>query len=65
MTTRGEGPNPLLPKLSAARRELLKAVDRASKVDLREGHYVEAIRRTEAVRDEAERLIQILDKDRS
>lgn len=52
--------NPLLPCLSSAQREIRKAVERSSAVDLRQGHYVEAASRTKAIRDEADRLIQEL-----
>lgn len=53
-------PNPI--RLTAARREIVKAVERASAVDLREGHIAECKRRLNTIREEADRLIAILDR---
>lgn len=55
-------PNPLLRPISAARRELLRSVERAAEVDLRPGHCREAARRARAVQEEAARLIATLDR---
>jgi len=49
--------------LSTAKREMHKAVERASGVDLRPGHVAEARRLTEAIRDEADRLVEMLEKE--
>jgi hypothetical protein len=46
--------------LSAARREVRRAVERAAEVDLRPGHVAEARRRAEVVRDEADALVRAL-----
>lgn len=46
--------------LSTARRELVRAVERAGDTDLRPGHYAEAARRARAVRDAADDLLRAL-----
>lgn len=48
--------------LSNARREMRTAVERASKVDLREGHRAEAVRRAKAAQDAAEELVRYLEQ---
>lgn len=48
-------------KLTTARREIRKAVERASAIDLRPGHVAEARRLTERVRDEADVLVRALE----
>lgn len=47
-------------RLSNARREINKAVERAAKVDLRPGHYAEAIRLVKEAREEVVKLEEIL-----
>lgn len=47
--------------LTNARREMRRAVERASEVDLRRGHYAEARRRAQSVRDAADELLRSLD----
>jgi hypothetical protein len=51
-------------RMTMAKRELVRAVERASTVDLRRGHYVEAARRARACRDAADDLIRVLDAKR-
>lgn len=46
--------------MSTARREIIRAVERASAVDLRPGHIAEATRLARAVRDEADALVRAL-----
>lgn len=46
--------------MSTARRELLRAVERAGDTELRPGHYAEAVRLTRAVRDAADDLLRAL-----
>lgn len=47
--------------LSAAQRELRRAVERAGDTDLHRGHYCEAARRARAIRDEADAILRALD----
>lgn len=47
--------------LSNARREVRRAVERASAVDLRAGHRAEAVRRAREVRDAADELVRRLE----
>lgn len=46
--------------LSAARREIRKAVERGAATDLRPGHYAEARRLAQQIRDEADALVRRL-----
>jgi hypothetical protein len=46
--------------MTAARRELTRAVERASNVDMLIGHRKEAVRQTQAVRDAADELVRVL-----
>jgi hypothetical protein len=45
--------------LSKASREINKAVDRSSKIDLRPGHVAEAKRILVSIRDEADKFLQM------
>lgn len=47
--------------LSTARREVRRAVERAAETELLPGHYAEARRGAEAVRDEADVLLRALE----
>jgi hypothetical protein len=51
----------IFDQINSARREVLKAVDRAAAVDLREGHIAEARRRAMDVKREADNLIRLLE----
>jgi len=51
--------------MTTARREIRRAVERASAVDLRRGHSMEAIRRLRQVRDTADELLRALSKEQS
>lgn len=59
-------PDPELVKLkrnlSTARRELRRAVERATGVDLLPGHLAEARRRARAVRDAADELVATVER---
>jgi hypothetical protein len=48
--------------LSSARREIIKAVEHSSAVDLRPGHIAEARRRTHAILDELDALDRALEE---
>jgi hypothetical protein len=51
----------IFDQINSARREVVKAVDRAMSVDLREGHIAEARRRAMDVKREADNLIRLLE----
>lgn len=50
-------------RLTTARREIRKAVERAAEVDMLEGHRMEALRLAQQVRDEAEALVKLLKEE--
>lgn len=50
-------------RMATARRELRTAVERASKVDLREGHVAEAVRLAREVKAAADALVKALDPE--
>lgn len=48
-------------RMTTARREITKAVERAQGIDMREGHRAEAVRQAMAARDAARELVRVLE----